>query len=357
MNASEQKLPGLSQSSVPCESGRDLVQAALGGRDTPRVPVGPLAVHFCAGLAGVTVRQYTTNARILAESVIRYYERFRPDAIWLSADTWISAEAMGAVVGAVEDQQVFGGLGGPLVRTTADIDRIPTPDVGTRGRYPLMLEALTRIVQAVGREAYIVACFDQFPFSLAAASMGISEVMLKLLDDPPMVEALMERCLEYGVAYATALGEAGADLLSGGDSPAGLLGPQAFRRLALPFERRLIARLKAKVHQPISLHICGNSTALLADMGQSGADVLEIDHQVDLAQACEIVDPRVALWGNLDTLEVLARGTPESVRAAGQRAIQNVRACGRRRFVLSSGCTLAMETPAANLEALLKCQL
>jgi hypothetical protein len=29
--------------------------------------------------------------------------------------------------------------------------------------------------------------------------------MLKLLDDRPLVEALMERCLEYGVAYGRAL--------------------------------------------------------------------------------------------------------------------------------------------------------
>ena len=31
-----------------------------------------------------------------------------------------------------------------------------------------------------------------------------------------------------------------------------------------------------------------------------------------------------------------------------------VRAAGHTRFVLSSGCTLALETPAANLEALLR---
>jgi len=95
------------------------------------------------------VRQYTTNAALLAEAVIRYYERFRPDAVWLSADTWVSAEAMGARVGATSDHQPFGGLGDPAVRTAADIDRIPAPDPGRHGRYPLMLEALSRIVAAL----------------------------------------------------------------------------------------------------------------------------------------------------------------------------------------------------------------
>ena len=39
---------------------------------------------------------------------------------------------------------------------------------------------------------------------------------------------------------------------------------------------------------------------------------------------------------------------------AGMPAIQAIRTDGHRRFVLSSGCTLAVETPAENLAALLE---
>ena len=83
-------------------NSKALVTAALEGVAVPRVPVGPLAVHFCARLAGYSLRQYSTSAGALAESVVRYYERFRPDAVWVSADTWVSAEAMGAKVGATD---------------------------------------------------------------------------------------------------------------------------------------------------------------------------------------------------------------------------------------------------------------
>ena len=335
-------------------SSKQLVSAALNGETTHRFPTGPLAVHFCAGLAGFTLRHYTTNPRVLAVSVIRYHERFRPDAVWLSADTWVSAEAMGAKVGATDDHQPFGGIGRPLIKSAADIDRIAAPDVGSQGRYPLMLDALARIVAALGRDVFSVACFDQYPFSLAAALMGINEIMLKLSDDPPFVRALMERCLEYALAYGRALSEVGTDLLSGGDSPARLIGPVAYREVALPFERRLIAGLKSATHKPVSLHICGNATPMLADMATSGADVLEIDSKVDLARACEIVGPDIALWGNLDPVGVLAQGDVEQVLLATRQALAAVKAAGHRRFVLSSGCTLAVETPPANLDALLK---
>lgn len=337
-------------------NSKELVRRALRGESAPRVPTGPLAVHFCARVAGFSVRQYTTDARALADSVIRYYERFRPDAVWLSTDTWVSAEAMGTRVGAAGDHLPFGGLGPPLIQRAADIDRIPPPDVGSRGRYPLMLEALHRVIDSLGRDVFVVACFDQFPFSLAAALLGINEIMVTLVEDRPFVEAVMERCLEYGLAYARALGDAGADLLSGGDSPAGLIGPRAYRELAWPFERRLMQALKAASARPVSLHICGDATALLPDMAGTGADVLELDHKVDLARACEAVGPEVALWGNLDPVALLAQATPDAVRCAAREAVAAVRRCGHRRFVLSSGCTLAMETPFENLDALLRCE-
>ncbi|HNQ89847.1 MAG TPA: uroporphyrinogen decarboxylase family protein [Verrucomicrobiota bacterium] len=335
-------------------TSRQVVARALEGRETPRVPTGPLAVHFCAGVAGCTLRQYTADARVLADSIIRYYERFRPDAVWLSADTWVSAEAMGATVGATNDDQPWGGVGGPWVRTLADVDRIPPPDATTQGRYPLMLEAFRRIRAALGGTVFLVACFDQYPFSLASALTGLDRALLLSRDDPRFLEALMERCLEYGLAYGRALGAAGADLLSGGDSPAGLLGPRGYLDLALPYERRLIAALKLATRKPVSLHICGDTRPILAAMATSGADVLEIDHAVDLAEACRIVGPDIALWGNLDPVGVLFEGSVAQVRQARRKAVAAVEACGHRRFVLSTGCTLSPATPAENLEALLQ---
>ena len=335
-------------------NSKELVSITLTGKPAPRTATGPLAVHYCARVAGVSIDEYTSDPTALADSVIRYWEESQPDAVWLSADTWVSAQAMGVVVGSPGKNLPWSGLGPPLIRTAQEIDRIPRPDPSTQGRYPVMIEALGRILDALGDEAFVVACFDQYPFSLASQLLGINEIMVRLLDDRPLVEALMERCLEYGLAYGRALGEAGAHLLSGGDSPAGLIGPELFREIALPFEKRLIQRLKEATGKPVSLHICGDSTSILEDMSVSGADVLEIDHKVDIARACRLIGLETALWGNLDPVGVLAQGSPAQVREAARLVLDAVRAAGHTRFVLSSGCTLALETPAANLEALLR---
>jgi uroporphyrinogen-III decarboxylase len=60
------------------------------------------------------------------------------------------------------------------------------------------------------------------------------------------------------------------------------------------------------------------------------------------------------LWGNLDPVAVLAQGSVAQVAEATRRVLETVQANGHRRFVFSSGCTLAMETPSENLDAMLR---
>jgi uroporphyrinogen decarboxylase len=341
---------GTAQPSTPVS----LVRRTLSGQPARRAVAGPLAVHYCAYLAGVSMRDYTLSPQCLADAVIHYYQRFRPDAVWLSADTWVTAEAMGAAVAFPGPAQPLAGTGEPLVRSAADIDRIPPPDPAKQGRWPLMLDALRRVKQAIGRETFIVACFDQYPFSLACALMGIENVMTQITEDRALVEALMDKCSEYTTAYALALAEAGADMLSGGDSPAGLIGPRLYREVAWPYEKRVIAALKERQASPVSLHICGNAMPILADMAASAADVLELDHQVDIAEAFRVIGPDIAVWGNLDPVGLLVQGSPEDVRRATSDLLKCAAAHGHRRLVVSSGCTLAPDTPAENIEAMLE---
>jgi len=335
-------------------TSRELVRATLGGKATPRVPTGPLVVHAAAAMAGVSIERFTLDPVAMADCICRYYERFQPDAVWLSADTWVTAGAMGAATAFPGPGQPMAGSGETTVRTAADIDRLPAPDPHSLGRMPVMVEAMRLLRERLGNEVFIVACFDQSPFSLACALADINEIMLQLTDDARFVEALLEPCIAHATACAIALADAGADMLSTGDSPAGLIGPGLYEQFALPAERRVFASIADACDLPTSLHICGDSTPILPLMASSGAQVLEIDHLVSLDNACRLVPEEITLWGNLDPVGVLRNGTPESVQTAASEAIATVREHGRRRFVLSSGCTLAPDTPAQNITAIMR---
>ncbi|MEN6626624.1 MAG: uroporphyrinogen decarboxylase family protein [Candidatus Sumerlaeia bacterium] len=334
-------------------NSRELVFRSLRGEETPCAASGPLAVHFCARDRGVSLKDYSLNAQTLAECVVRYYEKYKPDAVWLSADTWITAQAAGAPVTIPDGDDPIGGSREAFIRSMEDLRKLAPPDPFRSGRQPLMLDAMRRVRHELGDGVFIVGCFDQSPFSLACALSGINEMMTNLYDEEEFVAALLERCVEYCVAYGTALAGAGADMLSTGDSPAALIGPELYRRWALPAERRVFSRLHEQTRAVVSLHVCGNSEPILADMATSGADVLELDHLVPVEAACRLVPDSVAIWGNLDPVSTLMRGTPELVREQSNAALAACARAGRRRFVLSSGCTLAPDTPGANLRALI----
>lgn len=333
-------------------TSKELVMTTLQGKAVPRFPTGPLAVHYCAQLAGYTLRQYSTNPKALAESVLVYYEKFRPDAVWVSADTWVTAEAMGARVRAAADDQPIGGSGVPVVKNLRDVEAIPVLDIRNQGRFQVLLEALARVVEQIGEDVFVVGCFDQSPFSLACALMGMDNAMLALMDDPDLLLALMQRAEEYCVPYALAMADAGAHMLSTGDSPAGLIGRELYQQFALPAEQRVFSGIKKKSNVFLSLHICGDATPILADMAASGADVLEVDSLVEMEKACELVPDNIALWGNLDPVGLLQNGTPEEVASQVRGLADVAKKHNRSRLVVSSGCTLALDTPEENIASL-----
>lgn len=335
-------------------NSQDLMLKAIRGEPVPRVPCGPLATFFCAADAGVSVLDFSQKPGVQVECILRYYEKYRPDAVWISADTWVTAQAMGAPVFQTQKNQPLAGSPDGFVSRTQDLARIPKPDPYTRGRQPLLLETVSRVAEELGREVFVVGCFDQSPFSLACQALGLANMMTRIMEDRPFVEALLETCLEHSTAYAEAMAACGADMLSTGDSPASLIGPDLYGSLALPWEKRLFARLDNTTDSVLSLHICGDTSAILDAMAQSEAHVLEIDHFVDLDYAFGKVEDRVALWGNIDPVGVLLNGNTTLVKQKAQELLGQARAHPSRRFVLSSSCTLAPDTPPENLFALLE---
>jgi uroporphyrinogen decarboxylase len=101
---------------------------------------------------------------------------------------------------------------------------------------------------------------------------------------------------------------------------------------------------------PVFLHICGNTAHIVDLMATTGATGLEVDYQHDIAFYREKVGNQICLKGNIEPSGVLYQGSPEEVREACRRAIEQSRAVGR--FILSSGCEVPRDTSPENLRAL-----
>ena len=94
------------------------------------------------------------------------------------------------------------------------------------------------------------------------------------------------------IRFAVAQVEAGADFVGIGDAVASLLSPRAYRAYALPYEQRII-RAVHDAGGRVKLHICGNTSRHLPDMATTGADIIDLDWMVDLAEGvANLAGPR-----------------------------------------------------------------
>ena len=85
----------------------------------------------------------------------------------------------------------------------------------------------------------------------------------------------------------------------------------------------------------------------------TGSQLLAVDYKVDRAAAKAATRGSTALIGTVDPSGVLARGTPDDVRAAAQRGPGPSWPAGGG-FILAPGCALPYDTPEANMRALVE---
>lgn len=195
------------------------------------------------------------------------------------------------------------------------------------------------------------------PLSQLAELLGISEMMLALIDDPSKVRACLERLAGGAAELGTGLLAAGADavLISSAFAGAGFISRRHYEEFVLPFERRTIERIRSATPRAIVYtHTCGaigDRLDLMQATGTDGIDTLDPPPlgTVDLAEARRQLDPHLFIKGNIDPVNTVLRGTPQECYEA---ASQRIAAAGTRGYILSTACSVPPRAPAENILAI-----
>ena len=233
----------------------------------------------------------------------------------------------------------------PLIAEVDDLKKLVPPNPTAGRRMSDRLEAIRLFREKAGGEIPIMGWVEG---ALAEASdlRGMYLTMTDLVSRPDWLTELLEICAEVEIAFARAQIEAGADIIGLGDAVCSQISPKMYRQFALPYEQRIFAVVH-EMGAAARLHICGNTTRLLPDMLQSGADIIDLDWMVDIEKAAQLFDDRTAICGNFDPVAVMLQGTPETVRDAILACIQK----GGTRLFSGAGCEIPDGTPDENLLA------
>ncbi len=219
------------------------------------------------------------------------------------------------------------------LKTAADIEKVlsvpyeaPEPDV----------TAFLKRKKALGEEALAMSgegdaiCFPATWFSP-------EDFCLCWADDPAAMENMVAVAAERLNRWVDKACAAGVDAwrIVGGEYASVQLGPEAFRRLVVNYDREMVDIIHR--HGGIAyFHNHGPIMRVLEDLASIGVDAADPFEappwgDCDLRAAMERIGDRVCLVGNLDDMEIVEKRSREEVQEIARERLE---AAGPRSFCL-----------------------
>ncbi len=161
-------------------------------------------------------------------------------------------------------------------------------------------------------------------FQDACAAFGMETAMMKMLIEPDMFRAVIDRITEFyleanQIFYEAGKGKLDAVLIGNdfGSQTALMLSPDLLREFVFPGTAKLIEQAKSYGLKVIH-HSCGSIAEIIPDLIELGADAI---HPIQaLAKGMDPVElknkygDQVSFCGAVDVQHLLVHGSPEDVR-------------------------------------------
>jgi uroporphyrinogen decarboxylase len=163
------------------------------------------------------------------------------------------------------------------------------------------------------------------PFTAGYMAMGFEPFFSSLMDHPALIEELLEARTAWCIALYQQAIKHGAEVLILADDAGGksgpMISPRLWRRLVLPFHRRIVEALNAV---PVLWHSDGNIEPLLGmaiEAGFTGIHGLDPLAGIDLAHIKREYGKDLIVVGNVDNRVLFAPHLP-AVRAEVDRCLR-----------------------------------
>lgn len=324
----------------------DLIRGTI---SKERVFFRPILMHFAARFNNTTYGKFASDYKILVESNIRAMEYFDTDMVSLISDPYRETSAFGARIEYIDE-------GVPrclehVVKTMDDVINLPRPDV-YKGERTLDRIKGAEYFQKILKGTVPVSGWIEGPLAEACDLTGVSEMLLYLMIDPDFSNSLMDKCLITAKDFAKAQIETGCDLIGIGDAICSQIDRDTYDLYVKERHKELISFIH-DCDATVKLHICGNTTHLLESMKELNADIIDLDWQVDLEHARNILGENVVIGGNINP--ILVQDKPEEEVYALSRAL--VDKFKDQKYLLAAGCEITVLTPHHNLMAMRKASL
>ena len=328
-------------------NGYERVFATLERRSSDSLAFMPITMMFAADQIGVQYGRYVSDYNVLVEGQLETARKFDIDHVSCISDPAREAADCGAAIHYFDDQPPTVDESNALLHEKSRLKTLSIPDPHRPGsRMNDRVQAATLFAKKVKGKLFIEGWVEG-PCAEAADLRGISALMTDFMDDPEFVRELFDFNVRMATAFANAQIAAGCDIIGVGDAAASLVGPRIYRDFVFSYEKQLVDNIHA-LGGRVRLHICGNTSKSLKEIGQLGCDMIDLDSMVPVDKARVEMGNDQILAGNLDPVKCLRNGTPQDITDA-------VSACHRAaggNYIVGAGCEVPRDTPPVNLMAM-----
>lgn len=336
---------------------RTLIERALLRRNVERTPCFPLVdLAFAGAFSGLPLAEVQLDPTAHARALTQCLERLPIDGVYInlcfSREQAARAEPHDGGFRVLLDECLEVRFGSNDVASIArtDIDSLEDPRIARADLFhPGMLETF-RAMPPDTRDGAAVCVGLTGAFSQLGFLIGLEKLMVVLMDEPQLVHRALRRRQEIALHQAEELCAAGARFIWIGEGMASgsLLGPAAYREFVLPYERGLVEHIRKQGALSL-LHICGNTTRMLAEIAETGADGCDVDSPTDWAAAVSTLGQTMCVKGNVNPLLFL----PDNVHRLSVACVEAQRvAAGLQGFILSTGCLVPRDSASEAFEVM-----
>ena len=138
--------------------------------------------------------------------------------------------------------------------------------------------------------------------------------------------------------------EAGCDLIGVGDAICSQIDKDSYDLYIKDRHTELIEYIHNR-GASVKLHICGDITHLLESIKDINTDLIDLDWQVDIDYAREILGNEVVLGGNINPVVVQEKSADE-VFHLSKVLVEKYK---DQKYLLAAGCEITLLTPQENL--------
>jgi uroporphyrinogen decarboxylase len=281
---------------------------------------GPYMPQFQQIRAKVDFLTSVRTPEIAAEITLQPVDVLGVDAAIFYSDITTVVVPMGMDL-SFEDK--IGPVFNNPLRSAADVDRLVVPEDPADG-LGFVYEAQRICARELANRVPLIG-FAGAPFTVAAymvegrSSRAFPTYRRFIFSQPGAFASLMDKLSRHTARYLLAQAEAGAEALMLFDSFSGLVGPDDYESVNLPFIKQIIEALQP-AGVPIIYFGLGAHGSLSA-IKDCGADVIGIDYGLHLDRAVAQLGNKVSVQGNIEpyclyqTPAEIRRRVAETLRA------------------------------------------